>query len=88
MGLLCFTVYKEKATKLLRVTNLTEISTWTKSFIKEKMKIILVKNTKITLCLMVSWFAVVYVSVVYVCSINTCYQETVWKTPAWNTKNR
>jgi hypothetical protein len=43
------------------------MSTWTKSYKEGKIKMMLVKNTKKTLCLMLSWFAVVYVSVVYVC---------------------
>jgi hypothetical protein len=58
-----------KSYKIFPITNLTKMSTWTKSYkegkIKKKM---LVKNTKKkTPRLMVSWFTVVYVSVVYVC---------------------
>jgi hypothetical protein len=56
-----------KSYKIFPVINLTEMSTWTKSYTEGKIKIRLVKKTrKKTLCLMVSWFTVVNVSVVYV----------------------
>jgi hypothetical protein len=35
-----------KSYKLVPITNLTKISTWTKSYKEGKIKIILVKNTK------------------------------------------
>jgi hypothetical protein len=44
--------------KIVPITNLTKISTWTESYKQGKIKIILAKNTKKqTLCLMVSWFS-------------------------------
>jgi hypothetical protein len=45
-----------KSYKIVPITNLTKMSTWTKCYTKGKIKITLVKKTRKTLCLMVSWF--------------------------------
>jgi hypothetical protein len=57
-----------KSYKIVPITNLTKMSTWTKSYTKGKIKIILVINTrKKHYSLWWAGFTVVYGLVVYVC---------------------